>query len=49
MEEMGWSWNDIEATPFVVLDEVYKRLTLREKWAKVKKETDANVNSQFSS
>ena len=49
MEEMGWSWGDIETTPFVVLDEVYQRLTLRDKWAKVKKEMDTNVNSQFGS
>mgnify|MGYP001227020196 FL=1 len=49
MEEMGWSWRDIETTPFVVLDEVYERLVLRAKWAKIKKEMEDNVNSQFGS
>lgn len=49
MEEMGWSWSDLQATPFIVLEEIYERLVARAKWTKVKKEQDADVNTQFGS
>lgn len=49
MKEMGWSWHDLETTPFVVLEEVYERLILKAKWTKVRKEMMDDVNSQFGS
>lgn len=45
MREMGWSWQDLTTIPFVVLEEIFLRLSFQKKWEAKKQEMDSNVGN----
>jgi hypothetical protein len=43
--EMGWTWNDIAATPYPVIEEFYQRLLIERRIKAKRDEIDKQLNS----
>lgn len=48
MKEMGWSWQELISTPFIVLEEIYWRTVFKNMYIEKKRESDEYVNSRNS-
>lgn len=44
MREMGWSWTDVLATPFDLVEEAIERLSAEYKWEKERRKMEAAKN-----
>jgi hypothetical protein len=40
MKEMGWSWQDYDAAPADLVDEILTRMEAEGRWARTKRELD---------
>jgi len=47
MKEMGWSYADLVATPFVMLEEIQMRLEFRDRWNRIKQQNDKQEQATF--